>query len=120
MFGVDFVECNGEQEVVDVVAAQMGVAVGGLHFKDAVAQFEDGNVEGAAAEIIDGDGSHFGAIEAVCQRCRGGLIDQAQHLKAGHAACVLGGLALRIVEVGGDGDDRLRDRARQRTARHCA
>ena len=60
-------------------------------------------------KIVDGDGSLFGAIEAVGQRGGGGLVDQAQHFKAGHAARVFGGLALRVVEVGGNGDDGLGD-----------
>ena len=110
VLGVNFVERDGEQQVVDVVAAQVRVAVGGLHFEDAVAQLEDGDVEGAAAEIVDGDGAFLGAVEAVGQRGGGGLVDQAQDFKAGHAARVFGGLALRIVEVGGHGDDGLRDR----------
>ena len=110
VLGVNLVERNGEQQVVDVVAAQVRVAVGGLHFEDAVAQLEDGDVEGAAAKVVDGDGAFFGAIEAVGQRGRGGLIHQAQHFEARHAARVFGGLALRIVEVRGHGNDGLRDR----------
>ena len=110
VLGVNLVERDGQQQVVDVVAAQVRVAVGGLHFKDAVAQLENGDIERAAAKIVDGDGAFLGAIESVGQRRRGGLVDQAQHFKAGHAARVFGGLALRIVEVGGNGDDRLRNR----------
>ena len=41
--------------LVEIVAAEVGVAVGGFDLKDAVAQFEDGNVEGAAAEVVHGD-----------------------------------------------------------------
>ena len=110
VLGVNFVERDGEEQVVDVVAAEVRVAVGGLHLEDAVVELENGDVEGAAAEIVDGDGAVLGAIEAVGERCGGGLVDEAKHFKAGHAACVLGGLALRIVEVGGDGDDGLGDR----------
>ena len=52
----------------------------------------------------------LGAVQAVGQRGRGGLVHQAQHFQSGHAARVLGGLPLRIVEVSGHGDHRLRDR----------
>ena len=72
---------------------------------------EDGDVEGAAAEVVDGEGAVLLALEAVGERRRGGLVEQAQHLEAGEAAGVLGGLALRVVEVGRHGDDRAADRA---------
>ena len=40
---------------VEVLAAQEGVAVGRLHLEDAVADLEDRDVEGAAAEVVDRD-----------------------------------------------------------------
>ena len=86
VLGVNLVERDGQQQVVDVVAAQVRVAVGGLHFEDAVAQLEDGDVEGAAAQIVDGDGARFGAVQPVGQRGRGGLVHQPQHFQSGHAA----------------------------------
>ena len=110
VFGMNLVQSNGQQQVVDIVAAQVRVAVGRLHLEDPVAQFENGNVEGAAAQVVDSDGAHFGAIQAVGQRRCRGLIDQAQYFKSGHAPRVLGGLALRVVKIGGHGDDRLRHR----------
>ena len=49
-------------------------------------------------------------VEAVRQRGGGRLVDDAQDFEAGDLAGVARGLALRVVEVGGDGDDRLGDR----------
>ena len=111
-FGIagDVVEGDGDQQVVDVVAAEVGVAVGGDDLEDALVQLEDGDVEGAAAEVVDGDEAVLLLVEAVGERGGGGLVDQAQDLEAGDAAGVLGGLALRVVEVRGDGDDGLGDR----------
>ena len=51
---LDVVEGYGGEEVVDVVAAEVGVAAGGDDFEDAFVELEDGDVEGAAAEVVDG------------------------------------------------------------------
>ena len=98
-----------DQAHVEVFAAEEGVAVGRLHLEHAVADFQDGNIEGAAAEVVDRDGAGLLLVEAVGERRRGRLVDDAQHFEAGDLAGVLGGLALRVVEVGRNGDDRLLD-----------
>ena len=63
--------------LVDVVAAQVGVAVGGFHFHHAVAHFEDGNVERAAAEVINRDGFVLLLVQTVREGGRRRLIDDA-------------------------------------------
>ncbi len=98
-----------DQPHVEVFAAEEGVAVGRLHLEHAVADLEDRDVEGAAAEVIDRDGAGLGLVEAVGERRRGRLVDDAQHFEAGDLAGVLGGLALGVVEIGGNGDDGLVD-----------
>jgi hypothetical protein len=102
----------------------------------AVLEAEEGDIEGATAEVVDGDdlgrvvagggcrrsaagggqgerrcaAGRFGAgADAVGQGRGGGLVDDAQDLKAGGGAGVAGGLALGVVEVRGDGDDGLAD-----------
>ena len=45
------------QGAVEVVAAEVGVAVGAEHLEDAVGERQDRAVEGAAAEVVDGDGA---------------------------------------------------------------
>src|SRR6266851_2229820 len=94
---------------VVVVATQVGVAVGGFDLEDSVADVEDGNVKGPATQVEDQDRLVGLLVEAIRERSRGGLVDDAEHVQARDLACVLGRLALRVVEVGGHGDDRVRD-----------
>ena len=41
--------------LVEVVAAQMGVAAGGKHRKSPVLDLDDGHIKGAAAQVVDED-----------------------------------------------------------------
>ncbi len=96
-----------DDALVEVLAAEEGVAVRRLHLEHAVADLEDRNIEGAAAEVIDRDGLAFRLLQPVGERGRGRLVDDAQDFEAGDLAGVLGGLALGVVEIGRDRDDRL-------------
>src|ERR1700692_1396484 len=91
----------------------MSVAVGGEHLVDVAFagrdKFEDGDIEGAAAKIVHGYVAALFFMETVGKRRSRGLIDEAQNFEAGDAAGVFGSLALRVVEVGGNGDDRAID-----------
>src|SRR5471032_1188408 len=104
-----------DDALVEVFAAQEGVAVGRQHFElffaIDVGDFNDGHVEGTAAQVIHGDlaVALFGLVQAESQRGRGWLIDDALDVQTGDTACVLGGLALRVVEVSRHGDDRFGD-----------
>jgi hypothetical protein len=102
----------GEQPVdhllVDVVAAEVGVAVGGLDLDDPFADLENRDVEGAAAEVEDGDRLVLLLVEAVGERRRRRLVDQPLDVEPGDLAGVLGRLALGVVEVRRHGDHRLR------------
>ncbi len=92
--------------LVEVVAAEVVVTRGRLDLEDALADLEHGHVERAAAEVEDEDGLVGLLVEAVGQRRGRRLVDDALDLEAGDLAGVLRGLALVVVEVRGDGDDR--------------
>src|SRR4029077_13949692 len=98
------------QEIVDIVAAEMGVAVGREHLVNVAFtggdQLQDGNIERAATEIVH---RHFAAlllVQTVGQRRRGRFIHQAHDFQAGQFARIFCGLALRIVEIRRHGDHR--------------
>ena len=96
---------------VEVLAAEEGVAGGADDLEHAVrADLEDRDVERAAAEVVDRDRAVDVFAEAVGQRRGGRLVDDADDVEAGDRARVLGRLTLVVVEVRGDGDDRLGDR----------
>ncbi|EAP78313.1 Glutamate dehydrogenase [Roseovarius nubinhibens ISM] len=99
-------------EVVDdahvkVFTAKERVAIGGFDFEEAFVDLENGHVEGPAAEVIDRDRVGFVLVETIGQRGRGRLVDDAQHFETGDLAGVFGGLTLGVVEIGGNGNDRL-------------
>jgi hypothetical protein len=94
------------QALVKIVAAQARVAIGAEHLEDALVQFQDREVERAAAEVVNGDlGAVLQLIEAIGQRGGGGLVDDALDLQSGQFAGADGGVALRVVEVGRHRDD---------------
>src|SRR5947209_180524 len=108
-FLLEFVYQPFHNALVNVVAAEVGISVGGLHLDHAFAYFQNGNIEGAAAEVIHGDGFILLLVQTVSQRGRGRFIDDALHVQARNLACVFGGLALRVIEICRDGNHRLSD-----------
>ena len=99
-----------DDRLVEVVAAEVVVTRGRLDLEDAVADLEHRHVERAAAEVEDEDRLVGLLVEAVGQRGRGRLVDDALDVEAGDLAGVLRRLALVVVEVGRDGDDGAVDR----------
>ena len=97
-----------DHSLVEVVAPEVGVAVCGLDLDDAFADLQDGDVEGAATEVVDRDRLVLLLVQPVGQRRGGGLVDDPRHLEAGDLARILRGLTLRVVEVRRDRDDRVR------------
>ena len=95
-----------DDALVEVLATEEGVAVGGQHLELLLAvdvgEVDDRDVERAAAEVIDGDLAVLVAalVEAERERSRRRLVDDPLDVEAGDAAGVLGRLALAVVEVG--------------------
>ena len=106
---LELVDQPVHDSLIDVIAAQVCIAVGGLHFHDARADFQYGNVERAAAQVVHRDRFVALLIQPIRQRRRGRLVDDANHFEAGNFACLFRGLPLRVVEVRRDSDYGLRD-----------
>ena len=101
-----------DDPLVEVLAAEERVAVGRQHLELVLAfdvrDFDDRDVERAAAEVVDGDlAVAFALVEAERERRRRRLVDDPLDFEARDAAGVLRRLALRVVEVRRHGDDRL-------------
>ena len=99
-----------DDALVPVVAAEAVVTGGRAHLDGGevvvLAHLEQGDVEGSATEVEDEDELVFLAlVEAVGERGRGRLVDDAQHVEARDLAGLLGGLTLGVVEVRRNGDD---------------
>ena len=101
----------GDQELhdalVEVVPTQRRVAVCRLDLEGPAANFQDRDVERAAAQVVDGDVVVVLLVEAVRQCGGGRLIDDAQDIEPRDLARIFGGVALAVIEVGRHGDDRI-------------
>src|SRR5271167_1989226 len=97
------------QKVVDVVAAEVRVAIGREDLIDVAFgggnEFENGNVERAAAEIVYRYAAALLFVQPIGERRGGWFIDQAENFEAGDFAGVFRGLALGVVKIGGDSDN---------------
>lgn len=70
-----------DESVVEVLASEKSVAVGGFDFEDTLLDFKDGNIEGASSEIIDSDDLVFVFVETVGEGGGGGLVDDSKNIK---------------------------------------
>ena len=110
VFVFEFPDQIVHDALVKIVAAKVIVAGGGQHLDHTGGDVQNGHVERAAAKVIDHDLLRLLAVNAVGQRRCGRLIDDALDVESGNAACVRRGLTLGVGEVGGDGNDGVRDR----------
>ena len=97
-----------DHPLIPVVTTEVVVAAGGLDLHHAFADFQQGDVEGATTEVENQD--HFlvfNLFQAIGQCRCGGLVDNALDLQASDLASLFGGLALGVVEVRRNGDDRV-------------
>ena len=95
-----------DQRLVEVIATQVGVAVCREHLHHLVAHLEHRDVKRPAAQVEHDDLLVLFLLQAVGECRRGRLVDDPVDFQPGDLAGVLGGLALGVVEVRRDRDDR--------------
>ena len=99
-----------DDPLVPVVATELVVTGGSADLDDAVADFEQRDVEGAATEVEDQDGLFLLAlVQAMGQGRGGGSLTMRRTLRPAIWPASLGRLALGVVEVGGHRDNRVAD-----------
>lgn len=122
-----------EESVVKVLTSKVGVSGGGLDSEDTTRDGEERHIKGSSSKVEDEHellllGLGGRVVESVRDGSGGGLVDDTEHVKTGNETSVLGqivrfkltkkksavvahlgGQSLRVVEVGGDGNDGLLD-----------
>src|SRR5436305_5582139 len=89
-----------EHPLVEIVAAEHRVAARRHHFEYAARELQYRKIERAAAQVVDREDSLGSVVQAIGDRRRGGLVQQAKDIEARDPAGILRRLALRIVEIG--------------------
>ena len=99
-----------DHSLIPVVATQPRIALGGLDLENPLADIQQGDIEGATAQVEDQHGLLLiGLVQAIGQSRRGGLVYDAVHGQPGDLAGLLRPLAFGIAEIGGHRDDRIGD-----------
>ena len=96
-----------QQQLVEIVAAQLGVAVTGHDLDHAVFDLRDRDVKRAAAQVVDEQPFELGGMRVVGEYGGRRLVDDANDFEPGELARFAGGLSLAVVEECRDGDDDL-------------
>ena len=96
-----------DESVVEILTTQMCVTGGGFDFEDALFDGQERDIKGTSSEIENEDVLLADGllVETIGDGGGGRLVDDTEDVEAGNQTSVLGGLALRVVEVGGDSDD---------------
>ena len=96
---LEFIYQEVDDSLVEVVAAQMCITICCQNFDNAIADFDDGNVECTAAQVVYHDLLFVFVVQAVSQSCRCGFVDDTFYIQTSDLTSVFCSLSLRVVEV---------------------
>ena len=94
---------------IEVFTSESCVSVSGLNLEDTAGDFKDGDVKGAATEIVHSDDLSICLVHAEGKSRGSWLVDDTLDFKVCNLASVLCCLSLCVVEVSRDSDDGLLD-----------
>mmetsp|Transcript_12613 Transcript_12613/g.18091 ORF Transcript_12613/g.18091 Transcript_12613/m.18091 type:complete len:277 (+) Transcript_12613:1288-2118(+) len=103
------------QEVVDhavvkVLSSQVGISSSGLDLKDSLLNGQKRHIKSSSTKIENQDILLLALlIKTVGNGSSGGLVNDTQHIESSDGTGVLGGLTLRVVKVGRNGDNGVLD-----------
>ena len=88
----------------------MSVTIGGEYFKHTATELEDRDIECTATEVEHGN-LHIlvGLVNTIGKGSRSRLINDTANIQSGNLSSFLGGLTLRVGEVGRHCDDSIRN-----------
>lgn len=100
-----------DKTVVKVLTTQVSVTGGRLDLKDTLLNSEERDIEGSSSKIEDEDVALTLnlLVQTVCNGSCSWLVDDSEDVQASNETSILGGLTLRVVEVGWDSDDSVVD-----------
>src|SRR5690606_5137423 len=83
---LEFVREPVDDHLVEVITTEVRIAVGRQHLEDAFGEIEDRDVVRTTTEVVDGDLLVALLVEAVRERRRRRLVDDAADLETGDAS----------------------------------
>merc|ERR1719393_289660 len=93
--------------VVEILTAKMSVTSSGLDLEDAFLDGQDRHIKSSPTKIKDQHVALDGAlllVQAIGNGGGGGLVNDPENIETSDNSGILGGLPLRVVEVGRDRD----------------
>ena len=96
-----------DKAVVKVLTTKVSVTSSGLDLEDTLLNGKERDIEGTSTKIEDEDVllTLLLLVKTVGNGSGSGLVDDTENVEASNQTGILGSLALRVVEVCGDGDD---------------
>jgi len=87
--------------VVEIFSSQVSVSISCLHFKYAILNSEQGDIESATSQIEDQNIALLSVlfVQSIGDSCGGWFVNDSGNVESGDGSSILGGLSLRVIEI---------------------